>query len=56
MKVNIFCRPEETMLETGKSLSPNKIIFCFKRKLEPSSTKIIDLCGFAINIAILYIY
>ena len=25
-------------------MSPNKNIFCFKRKFEPSSTKIIDMC------------
>ena len=28
VKINIFCRPEETMLETRKSLSHNKNIFC----------------------------
>ena len=28
VKVNIFCRPEKAMLETGKSLSHNKNIFC----------------------------
>ena len=25
MKVNIYCRPEEAMLDTGESLSYNKI-------------------------------
>ena len=42
MKVNIFCRPEEAMLETGESLSHNKNIFCSKRKFGPSSTKIMS--------------
>ena len=28
VKVNIFFRPEEAMLETGESLSHNKSIFC----------------------------
>ena len=28
LKVNMYCRPEEAMLETGKSLSHDKNIFC----------------------------
>ena len=28
VKVNIFFRPEEAMLETGESLSHNKSVFC----------------------------
>ena len=39
-KVNIFCRPEEAMLETGKSLSHNKNIFCSKRNLDLVQPKI----------------
>ena len=39
MKVNIFCRPEEAKLETGKRLSYNKI-FSVQRNLDLVQLKI----------------
>ena len=39
MKVNIFCRPEEAMLETGEACLPTKI-FLFLEKFRLSSPKI----------------
>ena len=40
MKVNIFCRPEEAILENWQKLVSNKNIFCFKRKSGHSSIKL----------------
>ena len=36
MKVNIFCRPEEAMLENWQKLVSKQNIFCFKQKPGPS--------------------
>ena len=38
VKVSIFCRPEEAMLDTGESLSYQKKYFLILEKIEPSST------------------
>ena len=56
MKVNIFCRSEEAMLKTGKSLSHNKNIFCSQRNLDLVQPKIIHHYCFAKEVCVITEY
>ena len=46
LEVNISLRPREAMFDTGKSLSPNKIKFCFEKILKSTWNETCFLLGF----------